>query len=249
MSIWALYPESLRPRRYINYNQGTVAFTIGQGISSLEEAKRIQTSLARQVIREGKITSPRFIGGVDLSFKEGVGAQAAIVVLRYPGLEPVEIQVARGEPRFPYIPGLLSFREIPLIGEAYAKLKLRPDLLFVDGQGIAHPRRIGLASHLGLILDLPTIGCAKSRLCGHFEEPGVEAGDYSMLVDTDEVIGAVLRTRAKVKPVFVSVGHRISLGDAIKWTLKLCRGYRLPQPARLAHLAASTHIEPQPTIS
>lgn len=217
-----------------------------QGVpANTGEAKGLQLRLSRQVIREGVVTNPRLIGGVDVGFK-GDWAQAAVVVLSYPGLELAEIQTAQGIAEFPYIPGLLSFREVPLALSAYAKLDLQPELLVVDGQGIAHPRRLGLASHLGLLLDRPTIGCAKSRLCGNFEEPGKKRGDYSLLTDADEVIGVVLRTRDNVKPLFVSPGHRIDLEEASKWILRLCRGYRLPEPIRLAHLAASGKMRPSP---
>ena len=142
----------------------------------------------------------------------------------------------------PYIPGLLSFRELPLILAACRKLLYKPDLIMVDGQGIAHPRRLGLASHLGVLLDIATIGCAKSRLCGSYTEPGDEAGEYAQLVDDNEIIGAVLRTRSRVKALYISTGHKISLGNAVYWVMQCCRGYRLPQPTRLAHLAAGGRI-------
>jgi deoxyribonuclease V len=140
------------------------------------------------------------------------------------------------------VPGLLTFREAPLILAAFEKLKVAPDLVIVDGQGIAHPRRIGLASHLGLCLGLPTIGCAKSRLCGEHEMPGFEAGSYAELRDNGEVIGVVLRTRAGVKPVYVSIGHLIDLPSAVRTVLDCCRGYRLPEPTRLAHQAAGGNL-------
>jgi deoxyribonuclease V len=150
----------------------------------------------------------------------------------------VETKVVQGRLDFPYIPGLLSFRELPLTLAAYESLSITPDLVLVDGQGVAHPRRFGLASHLGLVLDTPTIGCAKSRLCGRHEEPGIEAGSYAEVVDKGETIGVALRTRPKVKPVYVSTGHKVDLEDAIHWVLECCRGYRLPEPLRLAHQAA-----------
>lgn len=165
-------------------------------------------------------------------------AVAAVVVLHYPELTVAEVKVARGRLDFPYIPGLLSFREIPLLLTACAGLETTPDLIMVDGQGILHPRRLGLASHLGLLLDTPTIGCAKSLLCGRGETPDEAAGNYREVTDGDEVIGAALRTRSRVKPIYVSTGHRISLESAVDWVLKCCRGYRLPEPTRLAHQAA-----------
>ena len=168
----------------------------------------------------------------------------AVVVLRYPGLEVVVVKVVTGRIAFPYVPGLLSFREAPLVLAACEQLTVTPDLVIVDGQGIAHPRRLGLASHLGLFLDTPTIGCAKSRLCGHHPAPGKEAGSYTELVDRGETVGAVLCTRAGVKPVYVSIGHRIDLTAAIGWVLSCCRGYRLPEPTRLAHQAAGGNLQP-----
>ncbi len=154
--------------------------------------------------------------------------------------EQVETVTAQQETRFPYIPGLLSFREAPVCLEAVAKLKQRPDLFMIDGQGVAHPRRLGLASHLGLFLDRPTIGCAKTRLIGTYEEPGRERGAHGLLRDDDDTIGAVVRTRSRVKPVFVSVGHKCTLEDAIRITLSCATRYRIPEPTRLAHQAVST---------
>ena len=155
----------------------------------------------------------------------------------------METKVVKESLDFPYVPGLLSFREAPLTLAACEKLTLTPDLILVDGQGIAHPRRLGLACHLGLFLNMPTIGCAKSRLCGSHEMPGVEAGSYAEVIDKGEVIGAALRTRSGVKPVYVSIGHKIDLPAAIHWVLECCRGYRLPEPTRLAHLAATGRLE------
>jgi deoxyribonuclease V len=199
------------------------------------KAIEIQKNLAGQVSRHGDVQS-RYIAGVDVSVnrwaKTGTGA---VVVLDYPDLKIVETRVATDSITFPYVPGLLSFREIPLLLPAFEKLTVKPDLCIVDGQGIAHPRRIGLAAHLGLCLDIPTIGCAKSRLCGSHEEPGNEAGSIVELKDGQEIIGAVVRTRTGVKPVYVSIGHKIDLDAAVRWVLNCCRGYRLSEPTRLAH--------------
>lgn len=140
------------------------------------------------------------------------------------------------EVRFPYIPGYLAFREAPAILKALSRVKTRIDLLMIDGHGIAHPRRMGIASHIGVIKDIPTIGVAKSLLVGKFEEPGYKRGSYSLLKDGDEVIGVTLRTRDGVKPVFVSIGHRVSLDSAITITLKSTKGYRIPEPTRIAHI-------------
>jgi deoxyribonuclease V len=204
------------------------------------EAKELQAALASQVSPEGPFGRPSLIAGVDVSGEDSNGfARAAVVVLRYPELEVVEQNVVALPVEFPYVPGLLSFREVPLILSACGGLDVAPDLFIADGQGIAHPRRLGLASHLGLFLDIPTIGCAKSILCGCHEGLGEEPGDCVPLCDGSEVIGAVLRTKRGVKPVYVSVGHRVALDTAVDWTLACCRGYRLPEPTRLAHLAAA----------
>ena len=200
--------------------------------------------LAGQVSRVNVIGNPKFVAGVDLSppDKEGI-ARGAVVVLRLPELEVVEVQAASAKPGFPYVPGLLSFREAPVILAACEKLKLSPDLILVDGQGIAHPRRIGIASHLGLLLNIPGIGCAKSILVGKSEEVGAKLGSWSPLVDKGELIGAALRTRKGVKPVYISIGHKVDLEAAIHWVLACCRGYRLPEPIRLAHLAAAGKLD------
>jgi len=165
-----------------------------------------------------------------------------VVVLRCPGLEVVEVRVVRGEVSFPYVPGLLSFREAPLILRACEGLRTTPDLILVDGQGIAHPRRLGLASHLGVLLGVATVGCAKSRLCGSHDTPGDERGSCAELVDGGETIGMVVRTRPGTKPVYVSVGHGIDLQTAVRRVLECCRGYRLPEPVRMAHRAAGGRL-------
>ncbi|MBA7688061.1 Endonuclease V [subsurface metagenome] len=209
------------------------------------QALDIQRSLATQVSRSGEVRSLRCIAGVDISVKKEAGtATGAVVVLKYPELGVVETKTVGGKLDFPYIPGLLSFRESPLILAACEELTAVPDLILVDGQGIAHPRRMGLASHLGLFLDTPTIGCAKSLLCGQHEVPGEAPGSYTEIVDRGEVIGAALRTKLGVKPVYISIGHKINLESAIYWVLKCCRGYRLPEPSRLAHLAAGGNLRP-----
>jgi len=208
------------------------------------EAIRLQKELATEVSRNGDFITPRMVAGVDISVngwaKTGT---AAVVVLSYPELEPVEMKVVTDTLNFPYVPGLLSFREAPLILAACEELAATPDLIMVDGQGIAHPRRMGLASHMGLFLDIPTIGCAKSRLCGSHDEPGNERGSYAELLDNGEVIGAVVRTRTGVKPVYVSTGHKIDLESAVAVVLGCCRGYRLPEPTRLAHQAAGGNLK------
>jgi len=205
------------------------------------EARAIQRELARRVVLEDRFSLVRTVCGVDISFKNNI-ARAACVILRFPGFEPVECSIHLSPVKFPYVPGLLSFREIPALLPALEKLKVDPDLLLVDGQGYAHPRRFGLASHLGLISDKPTVGCAKSRLLGIFREPGVEKGSMEYLYDGDEIIGVALRTRDNVKPVFVSVGHNISLHSAVRFVLDCCTMYRTPEPIRLAHLVAGGQV-------
>jgi deoxyribonuclease V len=208
------------------------------------QAKDIQKQLALSVIRSGEIALPEYIAGVDIAAgRAGEMARAAVVVLSYPGMKVVELEVAQGRLELPYIPGLLSFRESPLVLAACRKLTISPDLVMVDGQGIAHPRRLGIASHLGLLLDKATIGCAKSRLCGSHLMPAEESGNYTELVDNDEVIGAVLQTKNGVKPLFISTGNKISLENAVYWVMRCCRGYRLPEPTRLAHLAAGGNLK------
>lgn len=206
---------------------------------STAQARQVQLKLARQVSRKCEINQPRFIAGVDISASKSTAlARAAVVVVKYPELEIIETETAEDKLTFPYIPGFLSFREAPLILAAYQKLSTSPDLILVDGHGIAHPRRLGLASHLGLLLDVPTIGCAKSRLCGSHQTPADEAGAYTELTDNGEIIGAVLRTKSGAKPIYVSIGHRVDLPTAVYWATVCCHGYRLPEPSRLAHLAA-----------
>lgn len=205
---------------------------------SPSEARKVQDALAPAVKRSGELDGVRRVCGVDIGFGSGT-VRAACAVLSFPDLEPVETLCLEGTVAFPYVPGLLSFREIPPLVPVLEKLAVEPDLLIADGQGIAHPRRFGLASHLGLLLDRPVIGCAKSRLLGVFREPGSSRGEYEYLFDGDEIVGAVLRTKERVKPVFVSVGHKVSLESSIRFILECCRGHRLPEPVRVAHGLAS----------
>jgi deoxyribonuclease V len=205
---------------------------------SPEEAVAIQQRLREQVIREGPMPGPgTVIVGVDVGFR-GELARAAAVAVRFPDLTPLAQAVAEVPVTFPYIPGLLAFREAPAILAALERLPLSPQVLMVDGHGISHPRRMGIATHLGVYLDLPSIGCAKSKLWGRYEMPPDEPGAWSPLWDGEEMIGAALRTQAGASPVFVSIGHRISLENAIATVMACVRGHRLPEPTRLAHLAA-----------
>lgn len=215
---------------------------------TVSEAKAQQRRLAASVRVTGDVDDLRFVAGVDIATgPRGMNAgRAAVVVLAWPTLEPVEQSVHRAPVRFPYVPGLLSFRELPLVLAAFERLHRRPGLVVVDGQGIAHPRRCGIASHLGVLLDIPTIGCAKSRLWGvAAAELGEEAGAQVALLDRGEQIGTLLRSKRAVRPLYVSPGHRLSVAAATRWVAAMCRGYRLPEPTRLAHnVAAGAMIAP-----
>jgi deoxyribonuclease V len=204
------------------------------------EAIGLQKELAPQVIREGEPDEVQLVAAADVAFVERTRAwtsgiaRAAVVLVSYPDLSLVEHHLIEAPVTFPYVPGLLSFREIPALAQAFERLSQEPDLIIVDGHGVAHPRRFGLASHLGLLAGVPTIGCAKSRLCGAAEEPARDRGSASPLIDNRELIGVALRTKTGVKPVFVSTGHRIGLTEATEWVLRLARAHRLPEPIRLA---------------
>jgi deoxyribonuclease V len=199
------------------------------------EAVALQRILAIDVVREDRFGPIDRVAGVDVGYgKRGADARAAVVVLDFADLAVVESATASRAATFPYVPGLLSFREAPVAIEALGKLRVRPDLLLCDGQGIAHPRRLGIASHLGLLLDIPSIGVAKSRLIGSHDEPGPHRGDWTPLVDKGEVIGAVVRTRPGTKPIYVSIGHRVGLDTAIALMMRCTTRFRLPETTRAA---------------
>lgn len=199
------------------------------------EARALQNELAAKVIKEDRLDKIRYVAGVDVAYeKYSDRLAAAVVLLNASSLDVVETVTAEDSAQFPYIPGLFSFREIPPLIKAFSKLQHTPDLVICDGQGIAHPRRFGLASHLGLIFDIPTIGCAKTSLIGEHGKPDDERGSIVPLVLDNEVIGNVLRTQDHIKPVYVSVGHRISLTTACEWILQLTPAYRLPETIRQA---------------
>ncbi|MHC4608006.1 MAG: deoxyribonuclease V [Planctomycetota bacterium] len=200
-------------------------------------AVALQERRRDRVIRRRTFRNLRRVAGVDISIRND-RARAAVVVLRWPGMEPLEIAAAVRPVEFPYVPGLLAFREIPSILDAFRKLKERPDILFVDGQGLAHPRRFGIACHLGVELDLPSLGCGKSRLVGEHRDPAKRRGARATLRHGGEVVGSVVRTRDGVKPVYISIGHRIDLATAVRLVLRACSKYRLPEPIRCAHRAA-----------
>jgi deoxyribonuclease V len=187
------------------------------------------------VIKKDQLDAVKYVAGVDVAYDQKSGKLvAAAVVLDAGSLDVAETAIAEDVARFPYIPGLFSFREIPPIAKALKKLNISPDLIVCDGQGIAHPRLFGIASHLGVLFDVPTIGCAKTRLMGEAGQPEIQRGSHAPLTDHGEVIGNVLRTQDHVKPIYVSIGHRISLSTACDWILKLSPHYRLPETTRKA---------------
>lgn len=206
------------------------------------EAVRLQRELAGRVERTDRLDTVHFVAGIDISTNRYTGmGRAAVVVLTFPGLEEVEVARQERPLTMPYVPGLLSFREVPIILGAMARLAHAPDLMVVDGQGIAHPRRFGIASHLGVLLDRPAIGCAKSILRGRHAPLPDEVGARAPMIDRGEVVGMALRTRRHANPIYISLGHRITLKTAVDYVERCCRGgYRLPEPTRLAHLRAAT---------
>lgn len=197
------------------------------------EARRIQAQIPPLVIRKDRLGKVRIVAGADMALQGRVG-YAAVILYSFPDLSEVERAWSSGELQFPYVPGLLAFREMPLLLAAFDKLKQPPDLVLADAHGWAHPRRAGMACHLGLVLDIPAIGCAKSVLTGEYEMPGTARGSTAALRDGKEKIGAIVRTRAGVRPVFVSCGHRVSLRTAVRLVLACCDGYRIPKPLREA---------------
>jgi deoxyribonuclease V len=205
-----------------------------------EDAITIQNQLRSQVITEDQLGDVQYVAGVDLGFEEdGAISRAAVAVLSFPDLQLQEKAIAKRPTTFPYIPGFLSFREIPAILDALEMVSITPDLIVCDGQGIAHPRRLGIACHLGVLIDIPTIGAAKSLLVGKHDEVPVEKGNWQPLRYRGEVVGAVVRSRTGVKPLYVSPGHRISLPTAIDYVLRCTTKYRLPETTRWADKLAS----------
>src|SRR5262245_5902947 len=201
------------------------------------QAVALQRELAGALNVRKPLRTCELIAGADCSYNRFSPIfYAAVVVLRVKDWSIVETQGVVGESPFPYVPGLLSFREAPIVLQAFARLKTRPDAVMYDGQGFAHPRRFGIACHLGYWLKIPCFGCAKTRLCGEHEEPGPDAGDWVPLRHDDEIIGHVVRTKLRTKPLFISPGHLIDQKSATRWTLASCCGYRIPEPTRQAHL-------------
>lgn len=208
--------------------------------STVAEAIAIQQQLRAEVITTDRLETVQYVAGVDMGFEaSGTISRAAVAVLSFPDLQLQESAIARRPTSFPYVPGFLSFREIPAVLDALEKVSLIPNLILCDGQGIAHPRRFGIACHLGVILNIPTIGVAKSLLVGKHEEVLEQRGSWQPLVDRGETIGVVLRTRPKTKPLYVSSGHRVSLATAIEYVLQCTPKYRLPETTRIADKLAS----------
>lgn len=208
--------------------------------TNVPDAIAVQNTLRGAVITEDRLGAVQHVAGLDVGFEQqNTVVRAAIAVLDFPALELKDYAIARLPVTFPYIPGLLSFREIPALLEAFKLIKIMPDLLLVDGQGIAHPRRIGIASHFGVLTDMPSIGVAKSILVGKHVDLPVQRGAWQPLLHRGEVIGAALRTRANVSPVYISSGHRVSLPTAIRYVMACTTKYRLPETTRHAHRLAS----------
>lgn len=201
----------------------------------IKEAEALQRLLSEKIVLEDRFSSLNLIGGVDTSFSKDGKALSVIVIMSFPSMEIIEISHYFTVGPFPYIPGFLSFREGPIIIKAWEKLKIKPDLLLIDGQGYAHPRNLGVASHLGVVLDIPTIGCAKSLLVGSFEEPESLKGSKSPIFYRGKMIGIALRTKDSVKPVFVSPGHKVSFETSVDIVMKTVTRYKIPEPLRYAH--------------
>lgn len=212
--------------------------------ASPDEAQAIQRRLHEHLIVEPLPPSPETVGGVDVSVKDDQ-ARAAVVLLSYPELTPFQAVTATRPVAFPYVPGLLAFREGPVVLDALKQLTEPPDVFIFDAQGLAHPRRMGLATHLGILMDVPAVGCAKSRLVGEYEAPDETKGSWTPLTDGDETIGAVVRTRDHVNPVFVSIGHRADLASSIELVLSCAPRYKLPETTRWAHRVAGGASIPQ----
>ncbi len=216
----------------------------GNWDGSVVEARRLQERLAAEVsLRDEVPETPRWLAGFDVGFEDdGATTRAAAVLLAADTLQPVASEVVRMPTSMPYVPGLLSFRELPALVAALARLPHTPDLAFIDGQGIAHPRRLGIAAHFGVVTGLPSIGVAKNVLCGTHEIPGPLAGDRTPLVHRGDPIGWALRSKPRCNPLIVSPGHRVSMQGALEWVLRTLRGYRLPEPTRLADRLASRRV-------
>ncbi|UCE05959.1 MAG: deoxyribonuclease V [bacterium] len=207
---------------------------------TIDEAKAIQLELKQKIHLQKLMTEVRLVSGADVSYsKKAEMCFASVIVFKYPAMEVIEQKNSTGTVNLPYVPGYLTFREAPILLSAFERVENVPDLVLFDGQGIAHPLNMGLAAHVGLILDLPSIGCAKNLLIGDYEEPASIKGNWSKLIYQNQQMGAVVRTRDEVKPVFVSPGFKVTIDEAVDWVLKTCAGYRIPEPIRQSHLAVN----------
>ena len=216
----------------------------GDWDGSINAARTLQARLAERVSLHDDFPEPRTLAGFDVGFEEdGAVTRAAAVLLDAETLKPIESHVARVTTSMPYVPGLLSFRELPALMAALSMLTRTPDLVFVDGQGIAHPRRLGIAAHFGVTTGLPALGVAKNVLAGKHDDPGPMQGDHVPLLHSGEQIGWALRSKPRCNPLIVSPGHRISMQTSLDWVLRTLRGYRLPEPTRMADRIASRHGE------
>ena len=206
----------------------------------LERLKKTQVLLARKVLLEDRFNEPvELVAGLDVGFRPDGRAVAACVLLSFPGLEVLEVSVAEMEPRLPYIPGLLAFREVPVMLKALRGLRRRPDIVLVDAQGVAHPRRCGEATHLGIVANVPTIGVAKRRLCGEAPFTPVKPDSWAPLYDRGELVGFIYLSKARCRPIYVSPGHMVSFSSALELVRACLRGHKLPEPTRLAHVEAA----------
>jgi deoxyribonuclease V len=208
------------------------------------QATGLQKDLVKKLVLHDCFGRVEKIAGVDAKYEKQsytMVVTAAVLIFSYPGFDLIEESISSLDLRYPYIPGLLVFREGPVIEKCFEKIKTIPDIIFFDGHGYSHPRRMGLASHMGLLLDLPAVGCAKSNLCGDYKEPAGEKGSFSLIYHKEEVIGAAVRTRENTRPVFISAGHKISLDTAVKFALN-SSSFRIPEPTRLAHNYLNKHL-------
>lgn len=207
-----------------------------------KEAIELQKKLSKEVVLYDDFKEINKIGGVDVKFKRKSNqVVGAVLIFSFPDLDILEVKTYKMEACYPYIPGLLTFREGPVVEKCFEMIENIPDLVFFDGQGYSHPRRVGLATHMGIILDIPSIGCAKKKLCGDYGKLQESRGSYCFLSENGEIIGAALRTRDRIRPIFTSVGHRIGLKSAIEFTLKVSK-FRIPEPTRLAHNYLNEHF-------
>lgn len=230
-------------------NTESAANVFGDWDGSPAVARTLQTDLAKRVSLHDDFPPPKLLAGFDVGFEEeGTITRAAAVLLDADTLQPLESHIARVATSMPYVPGLLSFRELPALVAALAMLTRTPDLVFVDGQGIAHPRRLGIAAHFGVVTGLATLGVAKKVLAGRHEDPGPAPGDRMPLIHRGQQIGWALRSKPRCNPLIVSPGHRISLDTSVEWVMRTLRGYRLPEPTRLADRIASRRGEVQTTL-